>query len=189
ASAFARNTDGSFFPNVQRITPATMPKLIHLKSSVACSVAALPSSAADAAQAHNNNTPHTLIAIKASRRKFIAPHSVKRLPSRAWQSLRQAVARPFRVPAWLPRLPSPLSPLPRLLPMPPNSATPSAGPPAHPTVFSERLPAPRKPLLAPVLELPGAVLPFPRQRPVRFRRPFARLPCAFRAPPSRQVKA
>src|SRR5262249_10597581 len=96
ASAFARNTDGSFFPNAQRITPATMAKLIHLKSSVACSVAPLPSSAADPANAHNNNTPHTLIAIKASRRQFIAPHSEKRLPSLAWQSQQPVAARRFR---------------------------------------------------------------------------------------------
>src|SRR3989449_7539442 len=61
ASALARKTDGSFLPKTHTIRPATMAKLIHLKISVARSVAALPPSSAarklTAAKSDTNSTP------------------------------------------------------------------------------------------------------------------------------------
>src|SRR3989454_9228380 len=61
ASALARKTDGSFLPKTHTIRPATMAKLIHLKISVARSVAALPPSSAarklTAAKSDTSSTP------------------------------------------------------------------------------------------------------------------------------------
>src|SRR6266849_5195533 len=72
ASAFFRNTGGSFLPKTQRITPATMAKLIHLKISVARSVAAFPpSSPAFAPTTAKSNTNRILTAKKEERFRVI----------------------------------------------------------------------------------------------------------------------
>src|SRR5258708_35264414 len=72
ASALFRKPGGSNLPNTHTITPATMAKLIHLKISVAPSLAALPpSSAAFVPTTAKRNTNRILTARKRSRFRVI----------------------------------------------------------------------------------------------------------------------
>src|SRR5258708_36814029 len=67
-SAFFRNTGGSNLPKTHTITPATIAKLIHLKISVACSVAALPPSSAACAPATAKSNTNSMAAAKQNGR-------------------------------------------------------------------------------------------------------------------------
>src|SRR5262249_33037136 len=83
-SAFRRNTGGSFFANTQRISAATIAKLIHLKISLKCSVeVAAPSSAAYAlCTLKRNSARHTATLAKIARNRVIerlAPNHPDRL--------------------------------------------------------------------------------------------------------------
>src|SRR5712664_1882645 len=85
ASAFFRNTGGSNLPKTQTITPATMAKLIHLKISVARSVATLPlSSAACTLPAAKNTTNRTPVAKRTPRFRVIEPLSRERRDATAF---------------------------------------------------------------------------------------------------------
>src|SRR5260370_24899371 len=79
ASALFRNTAGSNLPKTHTITPARIAKLIHLKISVARSVAALPpSSAAFAPTTAKSNTNRILTARKKGGLRVIEPLSRER---------------------------------------------------------------------------------------------------------------
>src|SRR4029077_7573189 len=75
-SAFPRNHGGNFFANSHTSTAATIPKLIHLKISLARSVAALPpSSAALALNATQKKRSNKLVTICNRWFCLIGPHS------------------------------------------------------------------------------------------------------------------
>src|SRR5207302_9804336 len=74
--SICQTTCGSNLPNTHTSTPATMAKLIHLKISVARSVAALPrSSAACKLTDAKNDTNRILTAKKTRRFRVIEPLS------------------------------------------------------------------------------------------------------------------
>src|SRR5262249_48374376 len=163
--------------------------LIHLKTSVKLLAELPPFSAADAAHAHSRSALHTLIAIKMTRRRFIARHQEERLPSHAWQFLRPIEVCLSQARASPQQLPLPLFPLPRLLLTPPGSAKPLVKQRAHPAIFSVPLPVLRTTLRAPALTLPDTASPSPQQRLAQIRRLSGHLRCAFRVLPSRRATA
>src|SRR5882762_1854426 len=101
ASALFLNTGGSNLPKTQTITPATMAKLIHLKISVARSVATFPpSSAACAPTTTKSNTNRALTTKSRERFRVIEPLSRER-PDAAELAGRGAQFRRKVVQRWL----------------------------------------------------------------------------------------